>query len=99
MCFAKPRLLAQNREAYIIGSRADASLTSRAAIARARRCLEAPAIDDFYVAAPITDELATLQSTGRMGHCDAEHTEHGAEQLLRNAHLVRLQAVARGQEP
>src|SRR5712671_6980882 len=62
-------------------------------VALASRFFEACPVEDGDVAAAVTDQLALLQRMGGVGDGDPLHSQHVAEEFVRHAELIRLDAV------
>src|ERR1044072_2078843 len=68
-------------------------------VALARRGLHPGAVEYDYLAAPVADEPALLQSLRDRRHARARHAEHVGEELLREINRVGLHAVAADEKP
>lgn len=56
-------------------------------------------VQDADFATVVTDQLALAQISGSLGNSDPPHSQHIAEDILRQMKLIRLHAVARHQQP
>ena len=59
---------------------------------------QAATVENRDIPATVTDQFAILQLSGRLGHPDPTHSQHGGQKFVRTMKCIRVRPVLRHQE-
>src|SRR5947207_14981112 len=94
---AKPRV--SLRAGHLRSEFADVAILANYGVAFAGGSFEFAAIEDFYRAAVVLDDLIALQNTRGKAHAGPVSAQHGGQKIMGNRQHAGIDAILGHQQP